>query len=48
MKIPGKKTFGLTTETRLYVSSVEEGSTAAELLAPGDEIVQVIIFSDCV
>ena len=41
VKIPGKKSFGFTPETRLFVSSVEEGSTAAELLIPGDEIVQV-------
>ena len=43
VKIPGKKMFGFTSETRLFVSSVEEGSTAADLLAPGDEITQVCI-----
>ena len=41
MKIPGKKMFGFSSETRLFVSSVEEGSTAADLLALGDEITQV-------
>ena len=41
VKIPGKKMFGFSSETRLFVSSVEEGSTAADLLAPGDEITQV-------
>lgn len=44
VKIPGKKMFGFTSETRLFVSSVEEGSTAADLLAPGDEIVQVHVY----
>ena len=43
VKIPGKKMFGFTSETRLFVSSVEEGSTAADLLAPGDEITQVCV-----
>lgn len=41
IKVPGKKVFGFMPETRMFVSSVEEGSTAAELLSPGDEIVQV-------
>jgi hypothetical protein len=41
VKIPGKKMFGFSSETRLFVSGVEEGSTAADLLAPGDEITQV-------
>lgn len=41
VKIPGKKMFGFSSETRLFISSVEEGSTAADLLAPGDEITQV-------
>ena len=41
VKIPGKKMFGFTSETRLFVSSMEEGSAAADLLSPGDEIVQV-------
>ena len=46
VKIPGKKMFGFSSETRLFVSSVEEGSTAAELLAPGDEITQVWMHSE--
>ena len=39
--IRGKKSFGFQYETRLFVSSVEEGSAAAEFLLPGDEIAQV-------
>ena len=41
MKIPGKKMFGFASETRLFVSSVEDDSPAADLLASGDEILQV-------
>ena len=39
--IRGKKSFGFQYQTRLFVSAVEEGSTAADNLLPGDEIVQV-------
>ena len=41
VKIPGRKSFGFTYETRLFISTVDEGSTASDWLLPGDEIVQV-------
>ena len=41
VKIPGRKAFGFSYHSRLFVSAVEEGSAAADWLLPGDEIVQV-------
>ena len=41
MRIPGKKAFGFSYESHLFVTGVEEGSAAADWLLPGDEIVQV-------
>ena len=41
VRIPGKKDFGFSYESRLFVTSAEEGSIAAESLMPGDEIVLV-------
>ena len=33
--------FGFSYESRLFVTSVEEGSAASDWLLPGDEIIQV-------
>ena len=41
VKIPGKKDFGFSYESRLFVTSTEEGSSASAVLLPGDEILQV-------
>ena len=41
--IPGRKVFGFTYESRLFVSRVDQYGAAADLLWSGDEIVQVII-----
>ena len=41
VKIPGRKAFGFSYHSRLFVSAVEEGGAAADWLLPGDEIVQV-------
>lgn len=42
--IPGKKAFGFRCESKLFVSSVEGGSSAADWLQTGDEIIQVSKF----
>lgn len=41
IKIPGKKDFGFSYESRLFVTSTEEDSSSVGLLLPGDEIIQV-------
>ena len=41
MKIPGKKTFGFSYETRVFVSGVEPLSSAGGVLNVGDEVTQV-------
>ena len=41
--IPGRKVFGFTYESRLFVSRVDQYGAAADLLWSGDEIVQVMI-----
>ena len=45
VKIPGRKAFGFSYHSRLFVSAVEEGSAAADWLLPGDEIVQVRMYT---
>ncbi len=41
VKIPGKKDFGFSYESRLFVTNTEEESQASDILLPGDEIIQV-------
>ena len=41
IKIPGKKDFGFSYESRLFITSTEEGTAASDLLVAGDEIIQV-------
>ena len=43
--IPGRKVFGFTYESRLFISRVDQCGASANLLWSGDEIVQVRINS---
>ena len=39
--LPGRKPFGFSYHSRLFVSELEEGSVAKPYLLPGDEIIKV-------